>query len=381
MNKLMTKIHTLLLCVFASSLSIYAQNKVPFTNLDGNVLMAAGGKENKSLFLFDTGASITVVSDKYCSMATCKTIRWMRIKDYMGKVKWHPVVRIPDFYIGDKHFKNVNAVLMKDLEREFSRFVCEKTPVEGILGANLLKQYNWEINFRDTTYRTEKTPIRYESGQPLKFRLKKGIPIISTLPVNGSVVGNVWFDTGDVNSLVLRPTVFKQIFTEDVSTIEEVAPSLNSATKKQFTAQVYRGNVTVLSNDYPLTVGAIAGKNFNNMGNGFLANSIVALNYSDKTIEIDKASTVAPPYCYMSVGIYFTFEEHTIRIDDVLTSVKEKHPELQVGMIVKTANGRNCYDIAAMCPCERRTFLQTLRCEDLEIATEAGDIYNLPAVY
>ena len=371
----MTKIYIVLFLCF----SICVQAKEPFVRSGGHILMSGGTQENEKLFVFDTGSSVTVVSKDFCKTANCKkTLKWIPVIDYKGKWKMYRVARIPDFYLGNLHFKNVRVIVKKDVEHAFDGFVCENLSVEGILGYNLLGQHNWKLNFTDTTYSTQQTPIQLENGYSLDFRLRRRLPYVS-LPINGQFVKNILFDTGDPSAIVLSSDTFNQLFTENVHTRQFLAGSLNNAAKKQYTEQLYKGNVSILSDSHSLIVSSIANRRHNIIGGRLLTNSIVAINYSDRTIDIDKAEGTI--IWDKIVGIGFGFEEQNIIITSIFTDLAEQYPELQLGKTVKTVNRKNSQDLAEMNPCERRIFLHSLNRGDLEIVMETGTVYNLSAIY
>ena len=373
------KVYITLSCIFVLCSLNYVYAKEPFVRSGGHILMKGGNQEKESLFVFDTGSSVTIVSEEFCKTANCKkNLIWIYIIDYKGKWKMHQMVRISDFYIDNLHFKNVKAFLKKDFEHSFSGYVCEEFPVEGILGYNLLKQHNWKLNFTDTTYSTQQTPIHLENGQILDFRLCGKIPYIS-LQINDKPVKNILFDTGDSRNVVLSSNIFNQLFTENVYTRQFLANSLNSATEKQYTNQLYKGDISVLSDSYPLVVGSTANKQGNALGGGFLANSTVAINYGDKTIHIDK--TRHTRIWNKIVGISFALEGNDIIITSIFADLKEKYPELQLGKVLKSVNEKNSCDLAEMNPCERRMFLRMLNHENLEIVMETGTVYNLSPVF
>jgi len=375
----MTKIYIALSCIFILCSLNYAHAQGSFVRNGGHILMKGGIQEKESLFVFDTGSAVTIVSEEFCKTANCKkTLTWIPIIDYEGKWKIYRMVRIPDFYIDNLHFKNIKAFLKKDFEHAFGGFACEELPVEGILGYNLLKQHNWKLNFTDTTYGTQQTPIHLDNGQILDFSLRRKCPHIS-LQINYKPVKNILFDTGDPSSIVLSSNIFNKLFTENVYTRQFLTGSLNNATRKQYSEQLYRGDISILSDSHPVMVGSVANRRGNALGGGLLANSIVAINYGDKTIHIDKPQHTR--IWNKIFGISFAFEENDIIITSIFTDLKEKYPELQLGKVLKSINGKNSSDLAEMNPCDRRMFLRTLNHENLEIIMETGAVYNLSPAF
>jgi hypothetical protein len=91
----------------------------------------------------------------------------------------------------------------------------------------------------------------------------------------------------------------------------------------------------------------------------------------------------SPPCGYRRAGIRYAFyaKRQVIEVEEVLAEVSQRHPELQVGTILKTINGKSCQEVAAMPPCERHSFLRLLGCGGLEVVTSVGNVYSLPAIY
>jgi hypothetical protein len=366
---------------------VFAQENSSFIKRDALVLIKAGTEKEQNLFVFDTGCQMTIVSGKYADSTSYNVIGKTKSTDAYGNVKTYPIIIIPHFYIGNLYFPNVKAILMRDLWAGQQGVNCDGN-IGGILGNNLLKKFNWELNFIDTTYRVSQHPICYPEETIMKIQFKekrkdkeRELPFISELNIEGEGVKHVLFDTGDPASIVLSEDVFDQLFSKDIYHRTLLIESINDSIQRVYSQKSHKGCINILSKCYSFIVYCQMHNNTQNrMGIGMFYKAIIAINYSDKTIRINKQNfNINPPKKF--VGITIEYMDSTAMITSTLLEIEEKYPLLKTGIVVQKINNVTSHNMAIMHSCERSAFLNSVIYKDLNIVTADGQIYQLPAIY
>ncbi len=149
-----------------SSPIIYKKNSLVFLKVIIN------GKEY--LFLFDTGASICLISEEIASQSAVQnTIHFT--DEYENKSKANVVLQ--NIQIGNSSFNNIVCVVndMKIL----TTLGCVK--IDGIIGANLINLCNWKIDPVKNLLSFSKSTFKKQEISELELEIKytgNGLPLI-----------------------------------------------------------------------------------------------------------------------------------------------------------------------------------------------------------
>lgn len=149
-----------------SSPIIYKKNSLVFLKVIIN------GKEY--LFLFDTGASICLISEEIASQSAVQnTIHFT--DEFENKSKANVVLQ--NIQIGNSSFNNIVCVVndMKTL----TTLGCVK--IDGIIGANLINLCNWKIDPAKNLLSFSKSTFKKQEISELELEIKytgNGLPLI-----------------------------------------------------------------------------------------------------------------------------------------------------------------------------------------------------------
>src|SRR5699024_1006194 len=98
-------------------------------------------------FLFDTGSQTTVVSTAIAKDNRIKKIGKLRVTDSQETKSKLIASKLKELRFGDAIFKNV-GVVVHDFKAH-DAFEC--LPIDGIIGMNILKHYQWKLDFSTNT--------------------------------------------------------------------------------------------------------------------------------------------------------------------------------------------------------------------------------------
>jgi len=129
--------------------SVTAENKnfvetIPFTLVNNLMFITAQIDGINYNFLFDTGA-VTILSTKLQEKLQLKEAIRNTLVDASGKEQTEKFYTLPVLKLGAVNFSNIGAAAM-DLSKMSEQF-C--TPIDGIIGANLMRSCYWKIDYKN----------------------------------------------------------------------------------------------------------------------------------------------------------------------------------------------------------------------------------------
>lgn len=231
----------------------------------GFIILPIRIDNNTYHFLFDTGAQTTLISEELALKTGVKSIGNINIEDSQNKHKKLKVGVVENFYIGDISYSNI-GVIINDFNENKS-FSC--MGIDGILGMNVIKLNNWNIDYDNQIITLYDSKYEYSSQDltSVSFYTNSGIPYID-LYVDGERE-KFMIDTGkngDMISISSKPTMnnVKQLFLgysslglfgkSDIDTIKLTSVALSDSS-------------TFIKNDIVVSQSP---KNKNLIGTGFL---------------------------------------------------------------------------------------------------------------
>lgn len=148
-------------------------------------------------FVFDTGATITVISESVAnSVNTIILPDTVRAGGNTGSVESFSKRKISTFNIGNNSVEDLSVIVVPDNQLDFG-FDEEgnKLSVNGFLGWDVINKFKWMINPHDRTYIIEK-PERIGSEERLSW---DNMPIINVKFDNHAM--HFGFDSGNTESM------------------------------------------------------------------------------------------------------------------------------------------------------------------------------------
>ncbi|UMQ40495.1 retropepsin-like domain-containing protein [Chryseobacterium sp. Y16C] len=293
----------LLLCPF-----FFKATVIPFELIEGKIVLNVTIKNDQHHFIFDTGA-FTIISDELKNKINAKksNIIFESIDANNAKSKMD-VFTINTLKVADLNIKNVNFSFA-DIGWISSR-ACKK--ISGILGANMMKDKMWQIDFKNKTL-TVFDKIEndsYSGSVAIPFTEEKfiGVPKIE-VKIRGQILDYV-FDTGSGMGFSLNQQSYNKIKDHDFLIFEGLlAQSLNSISKGEKEVDIMEvqfGNINVGNQIIDSSLDAV-----NLVGTKFMENYLIVLDFINKKIILyPNGDTPA----YNSFGVSFAVNKDRLII-------------------------------------------------------------------
>lgn len=166
--------------------------------------------------LLDSGAFNSKIETGLAEAQGFQSIAFKDNQDSQGNVRKIEVVRIGAMQLGPLHLKKIGAGKLNWDEKAGTRCFAPG----GIIGANVMKLANWQIDFEQRTIAVSGAPFVVGEGAirlPFTHPLLSGTPEI-TIAVGGREVSPVVLDLGSNGSLRLPYALHAQF--PDVPTVE-----------------------------------------------------------------------------------------------------------------------------------------------------------------
>jgi predicted aspartyl protease len=97
-------------------------------------------------FLFDSGADFSVIDPSFIKNLDYKKVAKVGARGSSIKAQKAELVELSAIRISNVEFKSIGAALM-DLSFINNDYPCSPRPIVGVIGANILRKSNWQIDF------------------------------------------------------------------------------------------------------------------------------------------------------------------------------------------------------------------------------------------
>ncbi len=154
--------------------------EVSIQNLSDLILIPVKIENETYNFLFDTGAELNVIDEKIASTLDLKTLRKGKINSSSNSKKGIDFVKVSKITISDIEFAGSVAAIL-DLSAIAKFIGC--TPIHGIIGNNLMRRANWQIDYKNNLIRL--------TDEIDKFKISNEV---SRFKMNAGKNGNILFD-------------------------------------------------------------------------------------------------------------------------------------------------------------------------------------------
>lgn len=277
-------------------LEMFSGEKVSFEFICGFIFIK--GKINESEkeynFLFDTGSSVTII-DSACGqeLNLKRNIIKKRIKGSSNKTKYLPQFEIENLSIGNLKFSNVKVVAtdLTNLAKYTGR------EIHGVVGGNIIKEFVLTINYdkKYIVFSSEKfyKPTNREKKMVLKME-KNLLFFIEPIPeIKGSIYNkeinlNFRIDTGYSGGLSIPLREVMEIEDKFKNSLIKVygiaSEDIYGVTKNTYLVKVKDFGIGALKIDK--IISDVHNLNYALLGNSFLKNFIVELNYLQNLVTL-----------------------------------------------------------------------------------------------
>ncbi len=183
---------TLVLLLFCNILFAHSKAIIPFEMIEDGIFINVEINKKTYCFLFDTGMSITLLSDELKNEIPLKTTNAnLEATDASNRKGKHNVFLLKKMKIGGKRIKNA-PIFFTDISHIKNR-ICKD--IDGILGASAMSVYIWSIDFeRKEISITKKEDIIPQNSVGIPFFWERGVPHFKTIIRKDTL--DLVFDTG-----------------------------------------------------------------------------------------------------------------------------------------------------------------------------------------
>lgn len=204
--------------------------EVPFDFINDLIFIPVVIENKKYNFLFDTGAELNIIDPLVANQLNLKKLRNGVISNGSDSNKGVSRVKINDIKISNLQFKETAGIIW-DLSKLSDLVGCVK--IDGIIGNNLMRKSNWQINYKDKTIKFSDNTKNFIVSNSAKKTL-----------MNSRNYGNVFLDIA-INDKVKK-------FTFDTG----------------FNGFMQTGEVNFLENEKFITTIGLSGGNYNGKKDG-----------------------------------------------------------------------------------------------------------------
>lgn len=313
---------------------------IPYQIKNGLIIIEAELKGNKYNFLLDTGAP-TVISRDLFNKLGLKIQGKQNVSDFNSNISTLDFALIENITIAGIHFQNIGTSVY-DLEG--NHFKCLN--IEGIIGANLMKNTIWDFNFPKNTITIKDKEYYNQLDMKNMYKTKffigydKTPSIISK--VDGNKVLNTIVDLGYNGGVNISNKVYEKL--NPIHSIqakgmhnvgiyeEEINETINLARIDEFSI----GNMNL--KNQTITFNDLSG---NVIGLDFFKNTHLILNWFDKEMLIDKSLNLDRTKNIKSFGYTLNFKDNYLYISAIYNNSEASKKGLQVGDKIVMIDGVN----------------------------------------
>lgn len=301
--KMNTLVILLLLCPF-----FFKATVIPFELIEGKIFLNVKIRNDQYNFLFDTGAFTVISSELKDKINAQKSNIIFEAVDANNVKSKMDVFTTNTIKVGDLSINDVNFSFA-DISWMSSR-ACKK--ISGILGANMMKDKIWQINFKNKTLTiSDKTETNLSSGSvniPFTEENFTGVPKIE-VKIRGQLLDYI-FDTGSGTSFSLNQQFYNKIKDNDFLTFEGfLSQSLNSISKGERQVDMMEVQFGDVNIGNQIIDSSLETKNL--VGTKFMENYLVVLDFISKKIILNPNGNQPE---YNSFGVSFAVHQGSLII-------------------------------------------------------------------
>ncbi|MBN1188019.1 MAG: clan AA aspartic protease [Bacteroidales bacterium] len=318
---------------------------IPFQTVNGHIIIEVriNGKPKKYRFILDSGAGSHLFShvnqgNEYTVLMKQKAL------DFNGHFFTYDVISIDKIQIGDLEFSNIPVANSK------FPFECGEK-FDGLIGPDIIHLANWQIDYENNIIIVTDDIKSLHFGidticLPVfvnQFSYSMEIPVTA----NSLEFKNVKVDMGAALGLFLNNRSSKKLIEEGKlnSYVKGFGIAGESLSGKQKAVNKYRGVIDSLqlsTSEYIMKdVYFVSGRGLNTIGDEFLANFRVTLDYDRAWLILEPRKENYHPSFESNYGFDYSFEKNKL----VVTSLIEKTPAhdegISIGDIIIEINGQD----------------------------------------
>lgn len=265
---------------------------IDFENRHGLIVVKGFVNEHDDTleFIFDTGAFDNKITQSWADDYKLKERATKDKSDSQGNSNEISMTLIDQISLGNVDFKNTAAGIIEFPKNSLSPCIA----ADGIIGANLIREANWKIDFvnnkiwiTDDFSRFDELDTKNIPAIKFKKPLLSGTPKID-ISVNGQELGNILFDLGSNGSVDLPLSLKNTIFEAQTTQWDTTLDNSSSGIWGTNFDSVFSVQSDIKLNGYESTNADVnfAEKGFPKVGNDVWEKYDVYMNYDKKRIYL-----------------------------------------------------------------------------------------------
>jgi hypothetical protein len=315
------------------------ETKLPLIDYKANHLLFCNVVINEKtyLFLYDTGATITLVSEEIGKNEVVKGT--ISLKDGYDKKKEGSLIT-KDIYLNTICFKNTGCVVV-DLQ-SLRKKSC--LPIDGIIGDNLIQLCNWKINPIEESIYFSDIPFTAPSNSKtmdLEF-YSKSIPLVNLSIDNSPFWASI--DTGFSGSFSLNEAYFFKLKKSKKIDLKSGYGNYFTTIGDNTEHKIYEGTLdTIYAGKAQLTnVKTVIDIGKPSVGIKFFRDYITVFNFKEKKLLLTSIDTTTK-VDDSEFNLNFGFNEQNELVVQFLWDDSEiKKQNIKIGDQIISINGINC---------------------------------------
>lgn len=263
------------------------KNKIDFQFVAGVIVVKATLNDSiEGLFQLDSGANNSFIRKKYADEIGIMPAGTLKGPGPGGKIFEAPKAEVLSISMGGHSISLTSCAIVDMKNQEVpDRFI-------GLIGSDYLKEFIITIDFKDQA-------LLFEDSQSLAERLSSGvkipikfnqnapnIPYIS-VTINDSILADYIFDTGVPITILSYKDFFSLGLQEDIKNMEKKSKNILNHSFETYTTTVSTFGFDNFIKIHDIEIETC--ENCNGLiGNNFISNFIITLNYKETYILFDK---------------------------------------------------------------------------------------------
>jgi|GEM_PF-916660 len=324
---------------------------IPFEYVNNWIIVKVkvAGSDKEFPFIFDTGAQ-TVLLDSLLNELNPKSYQSFSFSNKSENTENafnNELISLHQLSMGEINFSDIGAISAKN--SKWGMLNC--ISAYGIIGYNIIQTFYSQIDYDKKqivlTDNLEKLP-NYEKIQWLDYKpsIKQETPIIKA-SINDSIQIDLFFDTGNSGGIILNSDMLYDLFLheDEVKTLKYYSKSSikirgeGDDTKESIvlkTSIFSTGDINM--ENINIGIGNVPSREFDGfIGNRYLENFIITLDYKSKRIGFIKKQKMIPDNS--TFGINYVASQNKITISSVFEKSKAYGLGIRCGDTIHSING------------------------------------------
>ncbi|QXP64900.1 retropepsin-like aspartic protease [Polaribacter sp. HaHaR_3_91] len=295
--------------------------EIPFTYENGFIFIPVTIQEKEYNFLLDTGAELNLIAPTISSELNVKQLKKGTVSNGSDSVKKVERVQINSIKIAGIEFRETVSLIW-DVSK-FGKYIrCKK--IDGIIGNNLMRKANWQIDYQKQTIRITDNSERFEISSNSK-----------KVKMNSEEVGNIHFNLkiGQKSNYFTFDTGFNGFIQTGDTTLLKNNPSITKVGIKGFNFTGAKQGETHFKKLDSFQINEqlfkqpsyllIKPGNSSLLGNDFYENYTITIDWKNDYLILDKTEKLDSilPNIY-EVGFFTDYENNTVTVANIYDKSK-----------------------------------------------------------